>query len=402
MQLGTAKPSVELSPQVLEAQARLLQLRAQHGIAPRPQVDPPWEADVATPELYWSLRNAQTALQLKRLQDGLIFRNSRDTVELEVPKSDPQQEEIFPTTTTKNAQASRSVVVHPTLLLAILKQNLEAPGRVWLLLRAIDSQGQGWLKIEDIRCLLTTTDSPWRICGWRRLRQLLKQGQDIFWQRDNQDRLWLRGAHRIAYTLDSGRLQGFPVELPVRALLGGIQDTRAAFYACFHGGRDQKPISRQTLNQITGIAERTQRTYDQVARIKRQQNIAIGERFTQEKAQERAWTQGRGVFRFVDAQGLQGRENQEYIAWHLPNSYQANYQSRSRGSRKRLNRKLADLLKKGITGNGENKVKKVFFPTGTLAARACSRDPDSDAYWQYNKTRLGDQVWRTIPRCSKE
>lgn len=397
MPLGTVKPSVELSAQVIEAQARLIQLRAGLGIAPRPQVDSPWKADVATSELKWSVRNAQTALQEKRLQDGLIPKNSRDAVGLTILESEPLQEDD--SATTKNAQATRSVVVHPTLLLAILKQNLEAPGRVWLLLRAIDSQGRGWLRVEDVRYQLTAKDSPWRVCGWRRLRQLLHQGQDIFWQRDTQDRLWLRGTHRIAFALNSGRLQGFPVELPIRELLGGIQGIRAAFYASFHSGRDNKPISRQTLNQVTGIAERTQRSYDQVARVNRQQNIAIGERYTQERVQERAWTQGRGVFRFVDTRGLQGREKQEYIAWHLPNSYQANYQRRSRGSRKRLNRKLADLLKKGITGNSEQSVKRVFFPSGSLAARAYNRDPNLDAYW-HSQPSLKAQFWRVMARCS--
>jgi hypothetical protein len=282
----------------------------------------------------------------------------------------------------------------------MLKENLEAPGRVWLLLRALDGQGRGWLALEDVRQLLTESDSRWRICGWRRLRQLLHQGEDIFWQQDRKGRLWLRGAHRIAYKLNSDRLKGFPVELPIKELLGGIQATRAAFYASFHGGRDQKPISRRALEEVSGVAERTQRTYDRVARVKRQQNIAIGEHYSQEKVQERAWDKGRGVFKFVDARGLQGKANGEYIAWHLPSSYQVSYPRRSRGSRKRLNRKLAVLLMKGITGNSEATVKRVFFPTGALAARAYSRDPYQDAYWRYNKTRLSDQVWRVIPRCS--
>lgn len=400
MQFDKHKPSAELSPELLEAQARLMHLRSQLEIVPRPRLDPPWTDDTALPSINWMLRNAQAALQQKRLQCGVISQVAGSRTSLELPQGEPRQVDTLPATATTQSQSLRTVVVHPTLLLSILKEKLEAPGRIWLLLRAIDSQGRGWLRIEDVRHQLTHKDSPWRICGWRRLRQLLHQGQDIFWQRDNQDRIWLKGAHRIAYKLNSGRLQGFPTELPIGELLGGIQATRAAFYASFHAGRDQKPISRQALEQVTSIAERTQRTYDQVARVRRRQNIAVGERYTQDKAQERAWTQGRAVFRFVDTRGLQGKENQEYIAWHLPNSYEAQYPHRSRGSRKRLNRKLADLLKKGITGNSEDSVKRIFFPTGALAARAYNRDPYSDAYWHYNKTRLGDQVWRVISRCS--
>ena len=279
----------------------------------------------------------------------------------------------------------------------MLKQHLEAPGRVWLLLRAIDCDGRGWLDVEDIRHHLTEIDSPRRICGWRRLRQLLALGEGRFWHRDEGDRLWLYGAHKIAYKLDSGRLQGFPVELPISALLGGIQAVRAAFYATFHGGRDSKPISRETLESISGIPGRTQLQYDRVARVERRRNIAIGERYSQEHAQDRAWKQGRAVFHFVDTEGRQGRQGREYVAWHLPNSYQTAYQRRSRGSRKRLNRKLADLVKKGIPGNDDRAIERLFFPNGALAARQYNRDPERDAYWQQeNPIRAGGMLWHVI------
>jgi len=261
----------------------------------------------------------------------------------------------------------------------------------------MDQMGQGWLDLEDIRRQLTEKGSPLKVCCWRRLRQLLKQGEGIFWQRDGQGRVWLKGAHRIAYTLDCGRLQGFPIELPLEALLGGIQAVRAAFYGSFHAGRDAKPISRETLSQLSGVPERTQRAYDHVAQIKRQRNIAIGEHYSQENVQDRAWKQGRAVFHFVDVRGRQGRKNGEYVAWHLPNSYQAAYQRRSRGSRKRLNHKLADLLMKGITGNDERVVEKVFFSNGSVAAKQYNRDPHKDAYWQQDRpTGAGDGLWHVM------
>jgi hypothetical protein len=283
------------------------------------------------------------------------------------------------------------------MLLAMLKQNLEAPGRVYFLLRSLDTDGRGWLEIDHIRRLLTQKDSPWRICGWRRLRQLLREGEEVFWSRDDRDRLWLHGAHKIAHTLDCKRLAGFPILLPVSSLLGGIQAVRAAFYAAFHGGRHSSPISRQTLRVVSGVAERTQRVYDRLAQVQRQRNMAVGERYSQDAIQERAWAKGRAVFYFVDTKGLQGRAGRDYIAWNLPNSYQAAYQRRSRGSRKRLNRKLADLVNKGIPGNDDKAVEKLFFSNGALAAKRYNRDSEIDAYWQQEQiVRAGTEIWSVI------
>ncbi len=397
MQPDAELNSPEPSEALRQAQARLLQLRAERGIEVKASAILPWEvAEDATGAPNWLLLNAQKELQHRR---GTVRRSPANpgntpTAPADLPTDPPPIPTHEAGITSATAQTA---VVHPTILLAMLKQRLEAPGRVWLLLRAIDPDGRGWLEVEDVRHHLTKKDSPFRICGWRRLRQLLTQGEGLFWHRDAQNRLWLIGTHRIAYKLDSGCLQGFPVELPIHSLLGGIQAVRAAFYASFHGGRDSKPISRETLQDVSGVAERTQRAYDRAAGVERRRNIAIGERYSQEHAQERAWKQGRAVFHFVDTEGRQGRKGREYIAWHLPNSYQTAYQRRSRGSRKRLNRKLADLVKKGIPGNDDRAIEKLFFPNGALAARRYNRDPERDAYWrQENPTHAGGGLWHVI------
>ncbi len=401
MQPDAGVNSPEPSEVLRQAQARLLQLRAERGIEVNASALPPWEtAEEATGAPNWPLLNAQKDLQRRRAA------TSRSTT---FPGCVPAAPESIPAAlapiqtgegepASLTAYPTKTIIVHPTILLAMLKQHLEAPGRVWLLLRVIDRDGRGWLTVEDARQRLTGKDSPLCICGWRRLRQLLAQGEGVFWHRDEQDRLWLNGVHKIAYKLDSGRLQGFPIELPIQALLGGIQAVRAAFYASFHGGRDSKPISRETLESISGIPGRTQLEYDRVARVERRRNIAIGERHTNENAQERAWRHGRAAFHFIDTEGRQGRAGREYVAWHLPNSYRADYRRRSRGSRKRLNRKLADLVKKGIPGNDDRAVEKLFFPTGALAAKRYNRCLEQDAYWkQQERTRAGAGLWHVMP-----
>jgi len=395
------QPSIlpEPSAELLEAQARLLQLRARLGIEAKATPQPPAASSSQT--VNWLRLNAERELQQRRELAGIETAQtgvSAPSIAVGWGESAPPSVEIPHLLPAK----SQTVVVHPTMLLAMLKQNLEAPGRVYFLLRSIDTHGRGWLEIKNIRRLLTDKGSPWRICGWRRLRQLFKQGEGIFWQRDSKDRLWLKGAHKIAYALDCGRLVGFPIRLPISSLLGGIQAVRGAFYAAFHSGRASSPISRQTLCELSGVPERTQRSYDRVARVERQANIAIGERYSKETVEARAWKQGRAVFHFIDSRGLQGKPQAEYIAWHLPNSYTGPHERRSRANRKRVNRKLADLVKKGIPGTSEERVERLFWPNGALAAKGYSRDPQRDAYWLPHQPSQSGQLWRVMPGCNRK
>lgn len=95
--------------------------------------------------------------------------------------------------------------MHPTLLLALLRQQYEAVGRVWLLCRYIDTVGCGWLPLETVVHQLTKSSSPLNICGKRRLRQLLAAGEGRFWRREKSNdgiRVWLMSVARVAKTLD--------------------------------------------------------------------------------------------------------------------------------------------------------------------------------------------------------
>ena len=98
--------------------------------------------------------------------------------------------------------------------LAMLRRGLAAPGRLWLLLRHLDGDGRGWVTVAEARARLTGKGAPLRICGWRQLRNLLRQGQGIFWERDGE-RIWYRSTLRVADALGVERLTGRPVDLPL-------------------------------------------------------------------------------------------------------------------------------------------------------------------------------------------
>ncbi len=285
----------------------------------------------------------------------------------------------------------------------MLREERAAAGRVWLLLRRIDEAGRGVVAVDAARAALCRKGSSLRLCGWRRLRQLLAEGEGQYWTRDSRGRLWLHGPARVAAALGVARLANRPVDVPVAALLGGIGDARAHLYATFHSGRAKEntryeirdtngenahsylvsrisylgpPIARDTLADLAGVSPRSQAAYERRAGIEARSNIALGERVAaggaiSPREQERAWTHGRALFRFKDYRGKQGKPGATYLAWRLPNGYGPGrgHQQRPKGRQKRINRRLADLFTKGMTGNSEARIERRFFPTAAGAMR---------------------------------
>jgi hypothetical protein len=385
----------QISALLQEAQAKLLERRRQ--LPPR---TPSPRLDAAPDPTKKLLDQAQKELLKLRKLAGIA--TAKQTPQSPIDWK-AQFVSVEPTTQPSPSKPRETVAVYPSLLLAMLKQNQEAAGRVYLLLRHLDSTGRGWLPIEEIRAQLTRKESPLKVMGWRRLRQLLHQGEGVFWERDSQGRIWLRSALRIALNLDCSRLKGNRINLPIATLLGGIGTVRAHFYASFHSGRrSDNPISRQTLESITGLSPRTQRDYDRLAQVKRQRNIAVGPRHTQISVEEQYWQRGGAVFTFIDSQGQQGPKNQQYLAWHLPNSYQAPHQKRSKGRQKKINQQLVSLVSIGVQGTDQQRVDKLFWPNGAAAGKAYNKDQELDSYWPRGKAqRRPGVLWYVLPGGEK-
>ena len=318
-----------------------------------------------------------------------------------------------------------TVRLQPALALAILGAEQASAGRIWLLLRFLDKAGQGWLPADLVREQLTQKESSSRVCGRRQLRNLLNRGQDIFWERQqdqagSRERIWLKSPARVAAALGLERLAGRPVEIPLAALLGGIGQVRAHFYATFHSSRQAgadpgSPISRARLADLTHVPPRTQRLYDETAGIKRQANYAVGPDYNKENIQERAWQHGRAVFKFVDHQGKQGHAGRRYVAWRLPNSYAIadgfiDDNAAPSGKRKRNNKRPVDLVTIGAQGN-DRSLKRcprqpttLFHPDGGAAGKAYNGDCSVDAYWpepgQESRAGRPVKIWQVIGRSA--
>ena len=355
-----AEHSASLSPQLVAANRRLHQLRGSGCVG---------GGGAACPEL---AEGAENATSPTRSWLGSLTTQLTNKTTATAPESAPQ------------VNPRKDVVkLHPSLGLGMLKQEQSAAGRIWLLLRAIDRAGSGSVAIADARALLSAKESAMRVCGWRQLRNLLRQGQGVFWDRDAK-RIWLRSVVKVAAALDVTRFDGAPVALPVCALLGSIGDVRAQLYAAFHSGRSvtgrSKPIARATLSTLTGVAESSQRIYEQRCTVVTQFQYAIGP--AQDKIEQKdGWQQGNRSFLLTDHQGKYGQRGNSYLAWQLPNTYSKTHRQLTRGNQKRLNQQLADLLNKGTTGNGKPMVERTYFSAVEMMGQRYKVN-STDGYWQ--------------------
>lgn len=314
--------------------------------------------------------------------------------------------ELLPPPTPNPQPLAPTIRLYPTLGMALLHEKQTAAGRVWLLLRHIDSDGRGCIDESAARHALTTDDVTLRICGPRQLRNLLERGEGLFWER-RDGRVWLRSTAKVAAALGVTRLTGRPVAVRVDKLTGTIGQARAQLYAAFHSGRQtddlltgekrpRGPIARSTLTELSAACPNSQRAYERRAGIRVRRGFAVGPPATSTDQHEQAWRRGRALFLYRDQRGRYGRPGRAYHAWQLPNEYTGPHESLSRGRQKRLNRALGDLLLNGMTGNGERPPRR-FYGSAKAAALA-GRNSDNERlsaaerYW-----RGRDGAWHWWP-----
>ncbi len=432
--LTEQKAKEAVSQAVIEAQARLLAMRAEHqqsaagrrndhaGLsidrAPKSAIkqitrsdEASWEAYRAVDELpehlgWGSQRLSQALRQSLHNQHHFQRENSGSSMRgldwlhgLQPPAPEPEPTEPekdfvgigtsspannpWPTLSLAEV-ALETVKLHPDIGLGILRKKVAAAGRIWLLLRWIDRTGCGWSDIEQVRKLLCDQESSIKVCGWRQMRSLIAQGEGIFWnQRDG--RLWLQSIPKVARTLDIARLSGRPVALPLKVLIQGMGQVRAHFFASFHSGRKQaNPIARASLSEISHVSPRSQQNYERRARVRKLKNFAVGPKISSENAKDRAWQQGSACFRWHDNKAVHGAQGRSYLAWQLPNSYLGPHKQRPYGRQKKFNRELAVLFTKGMTGNDHFNVElkpKRYFDAAKQTVR--NHDPSqTGVYWR--------------------
>ena len=326
------------------------------------------------------------------------------------PQARPQDDTPAPRTPAKVFSFPKRVKVHSVIANAFAAPKYKrAPiGAAWYLLRAWDIEnqnGRGKIARGRARDLLTGM-GKWGHLSRRRLRQILRQGQGVTWDIDT-DYIWLYAPWRVAKALDIGRLRSDPVWVNTSDLARGVKRARAQFYtAAFNATRDASPITRTSLQAITGVSPRTQQDYDKLTKTAVQRNIAVTpHKWSDDHARELlSWQRGKSLFCFIDWAGKHEKKGTKWLAYGLPNSYVSAFEHAPRGRQKKHNKRI-DLVKRMEPGNDDSIV-RIYHPSGKKAAKAFDRDSEHDHYWQgkrsnqptaKNRARLtGVNVWHVL------
>lgn len=276
----------------------------------------------------------------------------------------------------------KHIRAYPTLLTASIQANKAPHMRVYLLLQAYDKNGSGCLNLNDVRLLLTGKMSKWRIVGKRRLRSILNEGEGLFWDRYTADHIWLKSPAKIAEELGCGRLRGLPVELPARELLKGIGRTRAHFYASYESGRRQDaPISRIALEQLTGIPVSTQRHYDKQLNRKKRTNFVVTDLFWMPENVQKVAGAYRQMFLYVDWTGKYGKKRNRYVAYRIADSRNRIHQTASPARLRKINKRIPNVG--NTTGRRKSGLSDIaYHPDAAKAGIAFNRDTAREHRYQ--------------------
>lgn len=175
---------------------------------------------------------------------------------------------------TSQTSASLAVKVYPGLAIAALKSGRDREFSLWLALRMLNQSGSGILHYDGL------VES---LCGFGYSRatvySFLRLGNGKLWRfgtRNGKRRnLYIFGLRTVSGLL--GAVPGLPKLIPL-SLWSSRPHKQAFLYASFHKTADHvdtHPISRQSLEDATGVNRRTQLRYDITAKFVRIKHTAF-------------------------------------------------------------------------------------------------------------------------------
>jgi hypothetical protein len=286
--------------------------------------------------------------------------------------------------------------LYPGLVTVATRKGHAAPLAVWHLARALDTRGAGRVLLGDLRGEGMKLWS--RSKTYSAIREAARLGlvAVVTRRRDGARVVTLRSLAHVAKVFNIADLGARPVLARVSALRTAAT-FKAAVFSAFHAGRKgdtARPISRQTLQTLTGIGRRTQARYERRnndrhnGQVRRRANFAVlaqgpealpGAR---ENVHGACYTYGGAVVR------------------PMPNSYTSTLATVSGSKLRKMN------LKGGLVDSGAGQHKaRVFFPDAKSARKAASREQEqgkptglqpavSQRFYRDRLAYRGAGVWR--------
>lgn len=231
--------------------------------------------------------------------------------------------------------------LYPELSQIALRQRHTKQYRVWTMARAIDIDGSGQVRLSDITAQAHAVNCKGLSPG--SLRHILSAGCGLWWEtyeRDGERWLELRGLAQVCEKLGIHKLSGYPIYISWNNLRT-LKSFRAICHASqfeYHFG---SPISRRTLQKLTGRCGATQRRYEKM--YYRSVRVRPNGRLKKEALEHGdAIPSGHRVV-FIGGQPC--------LIQVLPNSYRATFARAPRGMIRNVNRFLSGERWKAAGGN---------------------------------------------------
>lgn len=329
---------MSLSQEVINGQRLLAQYRKRDGVqisTPIPALDNAWLSDLQPP-----------------VSLGAV-----------APSSQPQSFiDLF----------GETAVIHPALITFCTDYQqevlLQSPVRLYLLMRHVDKDGRGCIERQRLGEIFTTDKYEARLYGSRRLRQILTQGEGVFWNQvkmpNGQIYVFYRKVAKVLHALGIEQVSGGIARVPVNGLLANGRSGQANANAHLYAGQlaarnnSDKPISRQKLKAATGFSPRRQRSSQKRLKgaVCAKRNIQIHHVADRETAVEQLAWEGKRPFLLTDYNGKLGRPFSEHVATMLPNSYTTNdcYTAVETNHKRRISKELKVLRNNGGVANGSD------------------------------------------------
>ena len=287
----------------------------------------------------------------------------------------------------------KHVKVYVELNDAAMQRGRERELRVWLLARSVDVDGSGVVAVSDIQTLIARQ----RLRGLSdsSLSRLLSAGSGVFWtvwRRGGQRWLRLVGLARVCVALGVERLRRRPVLVPMRYMRSMRTFRAAGVYARFAGDEFSRPISRSVLEELTGVAERTQRAYQRALSgcVESECNAAT----TRKRWRPGDEVEAREFVDYVDGETR--------VLQRLPQSYRCSLLATARGRIRKVNRRLRGEAGRN-DGPAARNVTRLFYDSPAASVKRSQQRVEGDSWYHrggdvdgrktVKRSRCGAMLW---------